>query len=1222
MADAAKDDKQLHFRAEHAGEPGTDKQLTEHHEYQQILPGKIMNPLGGIPRHQLMRDVEVFADQKGLTEHLDILKKGAVLAQSPHDFDNLDVLTEEDKTNIRYEHEHKWAQPLTLYLTVFLCSVGAATQGWDQTGSNGANLSFPIEFGIGALEGEPNYEKDSWLVGIVNSAPYLGSALVGCWLSDPLNNWFGRRGTIFITAVVLVITPIGSAFTQTWEQLFVCRLLLGFGMGAKGSTVPIFAAENAPPLIRGALVMGWQLWTAFGIFLGFAANVIVQDTGRIAWRLQLGSAFIPALPLALFIYMCPESPRWLMKKNRYPAAWKSLVRLRHHELQAARDLSTTKDAIHVNLEIEKTIIKGDNYVSRFFELFTIPRVRRATLASGIVMLAQQMCGINIIAFYSSTIFSDAGYSSRQALYSSLGFGAVNFLFAFPALWTIDTYGRRTLLLFTFPQMAWSLFAAGAAFYIPEDKGTTRIGIISLFIYIFAAFYSPGEGPVPFTYSAEVFPLAQREHGMAWAVSTCLFWAAVLSISLPRMLQVFTSAGVFFFYGGLNVVAFILIFFFLPETKQRTLEELDQVFSIPTKQFASYQLQVALPWWIKKYVLFQNPPEPEPLYQVEGDAEGAPVLSQKAMATRRSSHAAGSAGSHPDLGIVHLNGDILEPGRRTSLPSWSTVGALKGGRGPGLAEVSSRRTRAWWSSPEGRVSKSDTSFTSAPGSPHEPTAAMPPLVTSLLNTLRSRTSYSCPSPSSPRPPLDTTTLTPFAPLASTSPLFDLSLAYSATSCNAFVVLITRKDRKVCNVAATNYWPSRDLKDLNYIKHTLGPDGFQIRVDGAERLALDTPTAFDRERCEYRWEFVLRNAGPVWLDAMHLYENYDGFMESSNHTISRLMSPLLSSPLELSVCHSSCHTTTLTTVGPASRSVFPPPPSSPLQKLPSCTGPDPVSGSYFPTSLESTLYPPHPLPIAQGQTTAGRYGFVPTSCAWDHDGLRGRDHSRCLEGKHRALLLGDSHARGVFDNAKFRLEGGEGFAMESFKADSKVEEIGNLHLEFLWDPWIYNNFSCAAYSSYDSITLSTGAHQACYGCPPTTSILATLDDIFSTWPEKLRECRRAERGAERRRETEWIWMNTPAWHPQRKEEKDCRTGQRLEYWNERAGKLARESGWKVIDVFALTRPFAIDTQLMDGVHYIRTDAIDPITDEWIEKVGICGSDSGAGARASGARYKEVR
>jgi len=231
------------------------------------------------------------------------------------------------------------------------------------------------------------------------------------------------------------------------------------------------------------------------------------------------------------------------------------------------------------------------------------------------MMAQQMCGINVIAFYSSTVFVDAGASARNALLVSWGFGLVNFVFAFPAIRTIDTYGRRTLLLFTFPQMAWTLLAAGFCFYIPKEN-TAHLGLVAMFIYLFAAFYSPGEGPVPFTYSAEVFPLSHREVGMGWAVATCLFWAAVLSITFPKILEVFTPTGAFGFYAGLNVTAFVMIFLFVPETKQRTLEELDYIFAVPTSRFIRYQHTKALPWWFNRWVLFKKGAKLEPLYHFD------------------------------------------------------------------------------------------------------------------------------------------------------------------------------------------------------------------------------------------------------------------------------------------------------------------------------------------------------------------------------------------------------------------------------------------------------------------------------------------------------------------------------------------------------------------------------------------------------------------------------
>lgn len=199
--------------------------------------------------------------------------------------------------------------------------------------------------------------------------------------------------------------------------------------------------------------------------------------------------------------------------------------------------------------------------------------------------------------------------------ASFGFGLVNFVFAWPAIWTIDTFGRRTLLLFTFPNMAWSLLTAGLCFLIPTSS-TAHLGCVALFIYIFACFYSPGEGPVPFTYSAEVFPLSHREVGMGWAVATCLFWAAVLSISFPAILQSFGNVGAFCFYAGLNVAAFVMIFFFVPETKQRTLEELDYIFAVPSRKFMSYQINKAAPYWFKRWILWQRNAQLEPLYELD------------------------------------------------------------------------------------------------------------------------------------------------------------------------------------------------------------------------------------------------------------------------------------------------------------------------------------------------------------------------------------------------------------------------------------------------------------------------------------------------------------------------------------------------------------------------------------------------------------------------------
>ncbi|KAK1622074.1 hypothetical protein BDP81DRAFT_485716 [Colletotrichum phormii] len=579
-----------------------------------------INPLEGIPREQLKIDARLFAIGLGLQNEITYFEKGALAAQSPKAYEDIPELTEDDRAILTNEIEHRWRHPKALYFTILMNSVSAAIQGWDQTGSNGANLSFPQAFGI-ADKGEAcviagTCARNSWIIGAINSAPYMAICVIACWLSDPVNNWFGRRGAIFLGAIFSILGPVGQALCQTWPQILVCRVLLGMGMGLKEVTVPVFSAENSPPNIRGALVMSWQLSSAFGIMLGFLANLAVVGFGDIAWRLQLGSAMIPAVPLLLGIYFTPESPRWLLKKRRFIQAYESLLRLRGSNLLAARDLYF----VNAQVEKEQELIEADglgksNFFARCLELFTIPRIRRATQASGIVMAAQQFCGVNLMSFYSSTLFEEAGASNTIALLASWGYGMAMFLFAIPALWTIDRWGRRALLLATFPNMCWAMLAAGMAFYIPQSS-PAHLGVICLFIYLFAAFYGPGEGPVAFVYSAEVFPLSHREVGMAWAVATNNFWAIVVAQTSPPLLQAIKPQGVFTLYSVFGVVCLVLIFLFLPETKQRSLEELDDVFSVSTRRHASYQLFEALPWWFKHYIMRQQG-EPEPtLYRFE------------------------------------------------------------------------------------------------------------------------------------------------------------------------------------------------------------------------------------------------------------------------------------------------------------------------------------------------------------------------------------------------------------------------------------------------------------------------------------------------------------------------------------------------------------------------------------------------------------------------------
>ncbi|KAK1052118.1 hypothetical protein LTR74_016582 [Friedmanniomyces endolithicus] len=563
----------------------------------------VQNPLTRSSHAQCVADAEMYAETHGMPEHKALFGRAALVARDPSSFERLQELDEPERNALVYERDHKWHGPTMLWYSISLCAIGAATQGWDQTGSNGANLSFPKEFGIDSGTG-----RDQWIVGLVNAIIFLTAGLIGAFITDPLNYYLGRRGEIFLTALCLTATPIGSGFAQSWQGLFAARFVLGIGIGAKNATVPIYSAEMAPARIRGALVMFWQLWVVIGIFLGFCANVIVKDTGNIAWRLQLGSAFIPSFILACGIWFCPESPRWLMKHGKHAQAFHSMNRLRAHPIIAARDYYYS----YVLYNEELKLARGSGYFSRLWDCFRVPRIRRANYGASTVMLAQQMCGINIISFYSSTIFTEVGYSNTQALYASLGYGAIQVVFTIPTLFLIDTKGRRTLTLITFPLMCIFLLAAGLSLLKTTGSVASQIGPVVLFVYLFTIMYSLGEGPVAFQYSAEVFPTIQREQGMAWVVCINNTFAGILSLTFPRMSAVMTRTGAFGFYAALNLIAWGMIFCFVRETKQLTLEEIDQVFSVPTKEFLAYETGTWLPYFVRRYILRRKIAKPPPL----------------------------------------------------------------------------------------------------------------------------------------------------------------------------------------------------------------------------------------------------------------------------------------------------------------------------------------------------------------------------------------------------------------------------------------------------------------------------------------------------------------------------------------------------------------------------------------------------------------------------------
>ncbi|OAF98792.1 uncharacterized protein CC84DRAFT_1233950 [Paraphaeosphaeria sporulosa] len=589
---------------------------------------RLAQPFSGWSHQQMTESVDKFIAVSGLEDYDKYIRRGAFLAQSKAAFpigrprrDGL-ALKDEERDYLNLEDSprriDKFKQPWRLYALVGVCSLGAAVQGWDETAVNGAQVYYREALGL--------MDSPGWL-GLVNSAPYMCCAF-SCWLNYPLNRLLDRRGVIFVTCLISSLTCLGQAFPQTWQQLFAARFLLGLGIGPKSATIPIYAAEAAPANIRGALVMMWQMWTAFGIMCGYIAGVALAGCS-LNWRLMLASPMILPLFVVAYVYTLPESPRWLLMRARqgnrkkYEEAFNSLCKLRYTKLQAGRDLFL----IDHLLEAEDRIMQQEK---PFSELFTRGRNRRALTASIITMFLQQFCGVNVTAYYSSTILADpqhASYQPRDALLISMGFGIINFLFAIPAIWTIDSFGRRNLLLSTFPFMALFQIIMVIAFALPGRSSAQHVLVI-LGMYLFGVAYSPGEGPVPFVYSAESMPLYNRDFGMGIVTSVNWFWNFFISITWPKFSSAFGTSGAFGWYAAWCVIGFFMILFFVPETKDMTLEELDQVFDHRTMDYVNYGMK-ELKWLVGRWLLMRKsmkkpPPflqrkDPDEIYDTRGES---------------------------------------------------------------------------------------------------------------------------------------------------------------------------------------------------------------------------------------------------------------------------------------------------------------------------------------------------------------------------------------------------------------------------------------------------------------------------------------------------------------------------------------------------------------------------------------------------------------------------
>ncbi|KAL9594358.1 MAG: hypothetical protein Q9219_007072 [cf. Caloplaca sp. 3 TL-2023] len=368
--------------------------------FQQLLKRNdlaiIENPLRRIPESNLPTYIEEFYEQSDLANIVDVdtLIRATRLARDEEAFIDEEsaegTLTKVETTALDKEKSTTiWTESREIKIILLSCCVASIVQGWAQGAIVGANQSWPKDLGlnlgqnVGPTEPENGQIGDIWRFSATNAIVYFAASSIGAFLCDPLTEIFvGRRGAIFVAALFTFAASIGEAFTQSWQALFAWLAVSG------------------------------------------AIALIVPHS----WRFQISSSFIPALVLLLLVFVGSESPRWLIKKRRYSKAYTVLLRLRENPLLAARDLvfiwaqlqvettlfmRTDKDVIDLDLKNRIPYLEPkaylrtiglSGYARRITQLFTIPRARRATLASFVVMSAQQMSGVNVFAFLASTLF--------------------------------------------------------------------------------------------------------------------------------------------------------------------------------------------------------------------------------------------------------------------------------------------------------------------------------------------------------------------------------------------------------------------------------------------------------------------------------------------------------------------------------------------------------------------------------------------------------------------------------------------------------------------------------------------------------------------------------------------------------------------------------------------------------------------------------------------------
>lgn len=431
-----------------------------------------------------------------------------------------------------------------LFLSTLVAALGGFLFGFDTVVISGADRQL-----------QSLWQTSDIFHGTVVMSMALWGTVLGALFGGYPTDMLGRKKTLLWIGILYLVSALGSAFAWDPYSFAIFRFLGGIGIGISTIAAPAYISEIAPANQRGKLVALYQFNIVFGILVAFISNYLLKDIETDSWRWMMGVEAIPAFLYMVSVFRIPESPRWLFIHKGDHEGAKAVLNSLGTEGNIDTLLNTLKE--------ENKPLAGESIFSKKYKL--------PIILAFLIAFFNQLSGINAFLYYAPRIFEMAGLGTASALLSSIGIGVTNMIFTLLGLSLIDKVGRKVLMYICSFGYIISLSLVGIAFY-QQWQGMA----VPIFLFLFIAAHAIGQGTVIWVFISEVFPNHLRAYGQSFGSSTHWVLAALVTLFMPALLSGLGNPGmVFFFFAFMMGLQLVWVFFMMPETKGRTLEEIQK-----------------------------------------------------------------------------------------------------------------------------------------------------------------------------------------------------------------------------------------------------------------------------------------------------------------------------------------------------------------------------------------------------------------------------------------------------------------------------------------------------------------------------------------------------------------------------------------------------------------------------------------------------------------------